>query len=414
MSTSPSTAPDGPDLPPLSQVYPPDPASVGQHMADAAAELARRGHRVVVLTADRGYDDPSARYPSQEERGGVEIRRLPGCSFGKGSLAVRILGGLSYVLQASVRGLLIRRLDTVVVSTAPPMAPIAALLLSALRSVRLKFWVMDLNPDQMVALGILGPSSFAARTLDWINRRVLAKASDVIVLDRFMAERVNRKLDVRGKMTVLPPWPLSDRLEPVAPEENPFRREHGLAGKFVVMYSGNHSPSNPLTTLLRAAERVAGDPRLAFLFIGGGVGKEEVEASSSPNIRSLPYEPLDRIGYSLSAADVHIVALGNEVVGIIHPCKVYGALAVSRPVIFFGPEPSHVSELLAQHETGWRVAHGDVDGAERLLRTVAAMDPAVLAEMGRRGQRLVSGGLSREVLCRRLVDVLEGAGKAPQ
>jgi len=391
----------------LSQVYPPDPASVGQHMADAADELARRGHRVVVLTADRGYDDPEARYPKREVRGGVEIRRLPWCSFGKSSMALRILGGVSYAIQATLLGLFVARLGTVVVSTAPPMAGIAALLVSVLRGARLKFWVMDLNPDQMVALGLVGPTSPAARLLDGLNRLVLARATDVIVLDRFMADRVNRKLDVGDKLTVLPPWPLSEALVPVAHEDNPFRRAQGLDGKIVVMYSGNHSPSNPLDTLLRAAERVADDPRLVFLFVGGGVGKREVEASTSPNIRTLPYQPLEQLKYSLSAADVHLVTMGDAVVGMIHPCKVYGALAASRPVIFVGPEPSHVSDIIADHRVGWRLGHGDVDGAERLFRSLPVMPQTELADMGRRAQHIVTGGLSREVLRGRLVDVLE-------
>ncbi len=55
----------------LSQVYVPDPASVGQHMHDAAAERARRGHSVRVVTSARGYDNPARRYPLREERDGV-------------------------------------------------------------------------------------------------------------------------------------------------------------------------------------------------------------------------------------------------------------------------------------------------------------------------------------------------------
>ena len=43
----------------LSQVYVPDPASVGQHLHDFAAEMARRGHDVVVYCSSRGYDDPT-------------------------------------------------------------------------------------------------------------------------------------------------------------------------------------------------------------------------------------------------------------------------------------------------------------------------------------------------------------------
>ena len=61
----------------FSQVYVPDPASVGQHMHDAAAEMLRRGFRVIVYASSRGYDDPTKSYPRRETRDGVEIRRLP-------------------------------------------------------------------------------------------------------------------------------------------------------------------------------------------------------------------------------------------------------------------------------------------------------------------------------------------------
>ena len=73
----------------FSQVFVPDPASVGQHIFDVAAELARRGFRVKVFTANRGYDDPSVVYPKFEVRDGVEIRRLPLSSFGKKSIFTR-------------------------------------------------------------------------------------------------------------------------------------------------------------------------------------------------------------------------------------------------------------------------------------------------------------------------------------
>ena len=314
----------------LSQVYVPDPASVGQHMADAAQEMAHRGWRVVVLTSRTGYDDPAITYPAREVRQGVEIRRLLWASFGKRSIAARLLGGVSFVLQAIVQGLRIGPVDAVLVSTSPPMAGAAAFVISRLRRARLKLWVMDVNPDQSVALGALGSRSLLVRLLEWLNRRVLARADDVIVLDRFMADRINAKRDVREKLVVLPPWPHEDQLEPVSPARNPFRAEHGLDGKLVVMYSGNHGPSHPVATLLGAAARLVDEPRVVFMFIGGGVGKREIEAAGLSNVRSLPYQPLDALKYSLSAADLHVVTMGNGLVGISHPCKVYGAMAPRR------------------------------------------------------------------------------------
>ena len=51
-------------------------------------------------------------------------------------------------------------------------------------------------------------------------------------------------------------------------------------------------------------------------------------------VRTLNGRPsnLATLRESLSAADVHVVSLGADMVGIIHPCKVYGAMAVlARP-----------------------------------------------------------------------------------
>ncbi|HWB42604.1 MAG TPA: glycosyltransferase family 4 protein [Gemmatimonadales bacterium] len=391
----------------LTQVYVPDPAAVGQHMADAAAELVRRGNRVIVLTSDRGYDDPSVKYPRHEVLDGVEVRRVPLTSFGKSSIAMRLLGGFSFTLQAIVRSLPVRPLDAILVSTAPPMASVAAVAIAAVRRVPIKYWVMDLNPDQLVALGVVGARSLVARVFDRLNRMVLRRAADVVVLDRFMAERVKAKLDVSAKLSIIPPWPHEDHLDPVAHGENPFRRQHGLDGKLVVMYSGNHGPSNPITTVLRAAQRLGDLPDLTFLFIGGGIGKREVDDAVGPTIRSLPYQPLDQLRYSLSAADVHLVTVGDAIVGIVHPSKVYGALAVARPVLLLGPEESHVGELIREQGIGWRVSHGDVDGAERTLRLIARTPAAELAAMGARARALVAGRLSKAELCGRFCDVVE-------
>lgn len=391
----------------LSQVYLPDAASVGQHVADAAAEMARRGWRVVVLTSRNGYDDPSVRYPLREVRDGVEIVRLPWCSFGKGSIAVRLLGGFSFVIQAILRGLTVGRLDVILVSTSPPMASLAALALAWLRRASVKFWIMDLNPDQMVVLGRLAPGSVPVRVFDWINRRILRRAEDVVVLDRFMADRVNAKLPVREKLSIIPPWPLDDYLAPVPHSENPFRVAHGLQQKFVVMYSGNHGPTNPFTTILEAAAVLRDDPRIVFVFIGGGVGKREVELAGLPNVRSLPYQPLDALRYSLSAADLHLVTIGDEVVGVVHPCKVYGAMAVARPILLLGPSESHVGDILSVASLGWTIRHGDVVGAVALLQSLLLMAPADLEARGERGRALLASKLSKAALCGRLCDVVE-------
>ena len=395
----------------ITQVYVPDPSSVGQHMADAAEALAARGHRVRVLTSARGYEDPKIKYPARERRAGVDVVRLPLSSFGKSSLAHRLLGQGLFLLQVIVRGVFAPRLAGIVVSTSPPMASFAALVISFIRRVPITYWLMDLNPDQIVAQGKVTGRNPLVLAMRWLNRRIYARAADVVVLDRYMAERVKRQYRVPGRMEVLAPWPHELAFDEAAAGANPFRAEHQLDGRFVVMYSGNHSPASPVATLLQAALRLRDDPRFIFMFIGGGLGKREVDetiaAQGPANIVSLPYQPLERIKYSLSAADLHVVTLGNDMVGIIHPCKIYGAMAAGRPVLVIGPQPSHAADLIDQHEIGWRVNHGDVDSVVEAIRHAAEMRAEARLNMGRRGQAAIRNHYGKSRLCGEFCDVVE-------
>lgn len=395
----------------MSQVYVPDPTSVGQHMHDAAKELASRGYYVRVLTSARGYEDSSKKYLKYEVLDGVNIRRLPLSSFGKSSILIRLIGGISFTFQCILHGLFLSNLKHIVVSTSPPMCPLAAVVLNMLRGTPITYWVMDLNPDQMIELGKTSPTSLQVRIFDWLNRQILRRSQTVVALDRFMAERLNRKVEISDKLVVFPPWPLEDHVEPVAHADNPFRKEQGLDGKTVIMYSGNLSIASPVDTILEVAKRVTDLPDLVFLFIGGGLVKKQIDeliAREKPtNIRTLPYQPMEKLRYSLSAADVHLVAVGEKIVGICHPCKIYGSMAVARPVLSLGPAECHASDILAEGEIGWAIEHGDVDKAEQVIREIYATNESERMAMGREARQIVDRQYSKQYLCGRFADVVE-------
>jgi len=446
----------------VSQVYVPDPTSVGQHVADAAEEMARRGWEVRVLAANRGYEDASKRYADREVRGGVDIRRLSFSSLGKKTILHRLGGQLSFCLQAMVRGLLGPRPDMVLVSTSPPMAPVVGVVLSKLRGVPFVWWAMDINPDQALIAGQARAGSVMVRLMEGLIRSVLRRAVAVVALDRYMAARLEAKVpEVRERMHTLPPWPHETFLGEAPRLENPFRKEQGFGDKFVVMYSGNHSLVHPLETLIAAAERLRGEEGILFVFVGGGAGKARIEelvrSGKYPNVVSLPYQPMENLKHSLSAADVHAVTMGEDMVGIVHPCKFYGAMAIGKPVICFALRESHLGELIAETRCGWRFDHGDVDGVVAKLRELSGAvfgkaehprdsaeakgetnvwpregtrseaeqcgnakrlkdgrdDKGLLDEVGRRGLEAVRGKYGEQELRRRFCDVLEGAAGLP-
>ena len=138
------------------------------------------------------------------------------------------------------------------------------------------------------------------------------------------------------------------------------------------------------------------------------VGEVVIGREPSADVRLLGYQPFERLRESLSAADVHLVSMGNEMVGIVHPCKVYGAMAVGRPVLLLGPRRSHIGVILSTHDVGWQVDHGDVDALVRTIRAILGAEAGALERKGLRAQQVVRDEFSRALLRERFCDVLEG------
>jgi glycosyltransferase involved in cell wall biosynthesis len=353
----------------LNQTFYPDVASTGQHLADLALALVERGHEVTVITSRRAYDKPQTKFPKTETWRGIRIVRINSTGFGKGAKWKRAADFGTFMLCCAAKVATIRRPDAIVALTSPPLISFLGALLAKFRRCRFFYWVMDLNPDEALAAGWLRPRSLITRGLDWMSCFSFNQANKIIVLDRFMRDRVLAKGIAAEKIAVMPPWSHDDEVRFDEAGRQRFRQAHGLDGKFVVMYSGNHSPCHPLDTLLEAARRMAPDREVAFCFIGGGSEWRKIRAnldsSSTPGILCLPYQPLDSLAGVLSAADLHVVVMGNSFVGIVHPCKIYNVLSVSAPVLCIGPQPSHLSEILATFNGQYRyalAAHGDVKG----------------------------------------------------
>lgn len=383
--------------------------STAQHLTDLAVELSNRGHSVTVIAGDRGYDNPSLRFPRRETWKGITIIRIASLSLGKEAKWRRALDFGSFLITCSLRLLLLPRFDRVIALTSPPLISVLGALFVRIKGGRLFCWVMDLNPDEAIAAGWLKEQSFVARTLRRLLRYSMRQAHRVIVLDRFMKQRVLEKGIPEERIAVLSPWSHDNAIQFDMAGREVFRERHDLRNKFVVMYSGNHSPCHPLDTLLQAALRLSDKPEIAFCFVGGGSEQTKVKAFAAQHrlntVKCLPYQPLDQLSGSLSAADLHAVVMGDPFPGIVHPCKVYNILTVGRPFLYIGPQESHITEIASQSSNGlgfYSARHGEVDRVVSLITQAAHKRSAQY-----RGCPELADKFSKATLMPRMIEMLE-------
>ena len=382
----------------LNQFFYPDHSATSQLMTDLAESLVGRGFEVTAL-AGRGRYNGGGGLPVREDYKGVKIERAWATGFGKGSVAGRLADYFTFYLGAALKLLTLRRHDVVLVLTTPPLISLPALAVCRLRRMKLAALVQDVYPDVAVRLGALSERGPATRLLDALNRLVLRNADRIIVLGECMRERVAEKAGAAARIDVIHNWADGEKIAPLAPgERNPFRKEHRLGERFVVLFSGNFGRVNEFATVLDAMRRLRAREDILFLFVGDGTRAGEIEEfvrrESLTNVRVLPYQPRDVLRYSLAAGDAHLVTLAEGLAGLSVPSKAYGVLAAGRPILFVGDPKSDVARLVAEHGCGEVVPAG---GGARLAEIISAwaMDRAKPAALGERARALFASRFDR-------------------
>lgn len=234
-----------------------------------------------------------------------------------------------------------------------------------------------------------------------------------------MAERLLKKFSsepqreqVRKRLSVIPPWPLREHTGGGAEVDlSAVREKLGIKTQRVLLYAGNHSMVHPLDGLLAGINRRPDWGDALFLFVGGGRGKRAVmdmiEQRHGRNMHSLPYQPLENLAGILAVADIHIVAMGPKMVGIVHPCKIYGAMAAGRPILLYGPKASPLGAIVSRYQLGW-IIEPDTE-PERIreqLEAILATPQAELDAMGERSRKAIEEDFDADVVAKRLCGLM--------
>jgi glycosyltransferase involved in cell wall biosynthesis len=336
--------------------YWPDVEATGQLLTELTQDLAGDFDvEVVVGQPNQVNSHDEYVVAGMQSHGGVKIRRLKHSRFNKHSLGGRLLNLLSFTWAAVRTSWSLPRPDIVVTETDPFFLAFVGRWLQLRHRCRYVVYLQDIYPDIAVAVGKLR-EGIVSLTLRRLLFGVYRQADCVVVLSRDM-ERTCLKYGVPAeKIRVIPNWADTRVLKPQK-EDNGFRKEHALDGKFVVMYSGNLGLAHRLTPILDAADMLKLHPQVRFVFVGDGARRRELETDcrrrNLDNVMFLPYQPRDRLAQSLSAADAHLVTMQPEATGFLMPSKLYGILASSTPVIALARPDSELYQLVQKSDVGF-------------------------------------------------------------
>jgi hypothetical protein len=156
-------------------------------------------------------------------------------------------------------------------------------------------------------------------------------------------------------VTVIENWGVRDEM-PLRPQDNPWTRKHGLAGKRCIAYSGTLGRKHNPELLIRLAEEFRSDPEVRVVVITSddmiGFLQGRAEAMKLENMVILPYQPFADLPDVLGGAEVLAAILEADAGVFSVPSKVLSYLCAGRPILLAVPGENLAAQIVLREGAG--------------------------------------------------------------
>lgn len=389
--------------------YYPDVASTGQILTELAEGLNDTFHTTVICTVP-SYTGKISRYYRKhkyyyENINGVDVLRIRVPEFRKSFALSRIFNILSYFFSAIFATFRVGHQDYVFTISQPPvLGGLLGVIGKHIKKAKLIYNIQDFNPEQVMAVNFTH-NKLILNAMMMLDKYSCRQASKVIIVGRDMIETLQKRFKKMVPYAHINNWINEEEIYPLPKNDAgvlEFKRKYGLEDKFVIMYSGNIGLYYDLANILKTIEKFKDEEDVVFAFIGEGSVLEELrtyqEARQLSNVIFIPYQPKSDLIYSLNAGDVHFVVNAKGIKGVSVPSKLYGVMAVGKPVLGIMDEGAEARLIVEEAECGISVEPGDYEAIEELIENyIKLRDTEKLQEMGARGREYLIRNLTRKV-----------------
>ena len=381
----------------LTQYYVPETGAAQNRLADLATRLSHSPHSVTVLTAMPNYpkgeifEDYKGHILLDEKREGVRVIHTWLYATKSKKIVPRIANFISFAVIAALIGMVKAGPQDIVIVESPPLfLGLSGWLLSRWKKCRFVLNVSDLWPESAVALGVLrNPPIIHLATR--IEELLYRRADFITGQTEGIVASIQKRFPDKS-VQLMPNGVNADSLLSPSERESTrmrVRTEFELTDRFVVGYAGLHGLAQNLNTTLDAAQILAQQKDIVFVFFGDGPEKEELIRDSNrrglDNVRFYPPQAASRMPELLSALDVAVIPLRKHRLfcGAM-PSKLFECMGSGIPVVV--AIEGEAKSLVERAQGGICVEP----------ESAVAMAKAILALKGDRALRRVMGENGRE------------------
>lgn len=358
-------------------------------------EMVKREHEVVVLTGAPNYPEGTV-FPEFKKKPdsfahfkGAEIVRIPILPRGSGSIRL-IFNYFSFVISACLFGgikLRHRVFDAIFVfEPSPVTVAIPAILQRKLKKTPLAFWILDLWPDTLGAIGVI-KEGFTLRIVNKLVRWIYRHCDLILVQSKGFVDPIKKQGVDQKTIKFFPNW--VEETYNKTPEDRAIEIEY-KPDCFNIVFAGNVGEAQDFPAIIEAIEKLRKREEIRWIIIGDGrmLGwvKEEIKKRGlEKQVLIAGRFPADRMMSFFRHADALIVSLKSEpIFSQTIPGKVQSYLAAGIPILAM--LDGEGARVIRESKSGFVSAAGDSSGfAESVIRLMncTKQERQILGDQGR-------------------------------
>ena len=379
---------------------------------DLAKELVLRGHDLTILTGIPNYPKGRVFEAFKQDRkqfdhyAGATVHRVPMLARGKGSVRL-FLNYLSFVVGACLGGPWLLRRDQFdiifVYEPSPVTVGLPAILLGRLKRRPVVFWVQDLWPETLSAVGVIRSRTLLA-AVGMLVRFIYNRCALVLGQSQGFLDNIAQYCADKGKIRCFPNWAeeVYTRLNVDPAPEVPAKGD-----SFTIMFAGNVGEAQDFPSILDAAEHLKPNPTIRWVVVGDGRMTEWLRSEVSKRglqdcFLLLGRFPVERMPSFYAHADVLLVSLkADPVFSLTIPGKVQSYLLAGIPLL--GMLDGEGAKVIRDANAGLTCPAGESRQLAQAALQLAAMSKATRRQLGENGRVFAGTHFSREVLMEKLL-----------
>lgn len=326
-------------------VFSPDGVSTAYLYNDIALGLVKNGFEVVVLTTTPHYniiDSEVLKQPISKKLfglyglsdfNGIKVFHIPLKKYK--STILRLFSFVYWHLFSFLFGLTFRNINFILSPSPPLSIGFISLLIAKIKGAKSVYNVQEIYPDLLINQGNI-KSSLIINLLKKFEKLIYNNSAAVTTIDEVFYSQIKPRFLNSKKLHIIPNFvdtdlykPLKQKLELPSVFGNDKR-------KIKILYAGNIGYFQDWEPVLFAAKELLKD-NVEFWIIGEGVQKEylqtEVHNKNLINIRIFPYQSRELIPIINNYADIHFIAINQQMEQEGFPSKVYTIMACAKPII---------------------------------------------------------------------------------